>query len=737
MGNTNNEDKDLARRKKLIIDFMSEKQYKPMKFKELVFALSVKDEDKEELLNILNELQNEFKISKTKNGKYALGSPNIFEGTFVGNKKGFGFVEVEGMDSDFFIHERNSMNAFNGDKVLVKAIKKSADGKRAEAEVIRIISHEIKSVIGTFDKAEGYGFVIPDNKKIATDIFVAARDTKGAVSGHKVIVDITDYGSNNRSPQGKITEILGHINDPGADILTVVRTHDLPTDFPEEVMDYLERIPECVSEEEISGRKDMRQLDTVTIDGEDAKDLDDAITLSYENGIYHLGVHIADVTNYVTEKSPLDKEAFLRGTSVYLIDKVIPMLPHKLSNGICSLNAGVDRLCLSCLMDIDETGKIISHEICEGVINVNERMNYSDVAKILEETEDAPVERYKELVPMFFLMAKLSNLLRMNRHKRGSIDFDFPEAKIILDENKKPVEIAQHERNVATKLIEDFMLAANETVAEDYFWQELPFEYRTHDVPDTEKIEQLSYFLRGFGLSLKITRDKFHPMEFQKLLTRIEGEPYEAMVSKMTLRSMKQARYSTECTGHFGLGCKYYCHFTSPIRRYPDLQIHRIIKENLHGKLNEDRIKHYSAILGKVSDDNSKKERRAEEAERDVVKLKEIEYMAERIGEVYEGVISGFTSMNIFVELPNTVEGAVNVAYLHDDYYYYDESKYAMIGERKKKKYLLGDKVFIQVMKCDKINRTIDFKLLDELDVKYYKERIQKDGEGKDEQTDC
>ncbi len=703
------DEKELEEKKQMILDFFQDKSFKPMKFKELCYVLDVKPEDRERLMEVLNALLNEYKITKTKNGKYMKMPENMLTGTFVGNKRGFGFVTVEGMDEDFFVHEKDSMNAFHGDKVLIRVDRGRTNGPRKEAEVVKIIGRGIQNVIGTYEKGDGFGFVIPDDRKIAKDIFVPMHDAMGAVDGSKVVVEITDYGDSKKSPSGVISEILGHINDPGSDIITVVRSHDLPVDFPDDVMDFLLSVPDEVLEEEKKERRDFRMLDTVTIDGEDAKDLDDAITLTYEDGIYHLGVHIADVTHYVREKSPLDKEALKRGTSVYLVDKVIPMLPHKLSNGICSLNAGCDRLTLSCLMDIDESGKVISHEICEGVICVNERMNYTDVNKMLTNAEDAPYDRYRTLLPMFERMLSLSQLIRERRKKRGSIDFDIPEAKIIVDKNHKPVDITEHERNAATKIIEDFMLMANETIAEDYFWQEIPFEYRTHDTPNEEKVEALAYFIRNFGLYFKVGREKIHPKEFQKLLDKIEGQPYEAMISKMTLRTMQQARYSTECTGHFGLACKYYCHFTSPIRRYPDLQIHRIIKENLHGELTEERRKHYRRLLPKVAEDNSIKERRAEEAERDVVKLKEIEYMSEHIGEEFDGIISGFTASNIFVELPNTVEGAVNVSNITDDNYFYHEAEYAMIGERTGRKFSLGDNVRIQVLKCDKVSRMIDF----------------------------
>ncbi len=698
--------------KEKLYGFICDEQYKPMKLKDIRFLLQVSDSDKKKVEEALNELISEGKITVTNKGKYKKLDSDLLVGEFIGNKKGFGFVKVENEKNDFFIPAKYSMGAFHNDRVVIKPESYNT-GRNREAKVVQILERGINIVVGTFDKQDGFGFVIADNQKIADDIFVSKKDSMGAMSGHKVVCQITSYGEKGKSPEGKIIEILGHVNDPSTDMISVIRSYDIPMEFPETVMDYLDNIPDEISSEDIIGRTDFRNLHTVTIDGEDAKDLDDAITLSYKDGIYTLGVHIADVSHYVLEKSPLDKEALKRGTSCYLVDSVIPMLPHKLSNGICSLNAGVDRLCLSCVMDIDKSGKLINHYICEGVINVNERMTYTDVAKIIARTEDAPLERYDYLVYMFDLMKELSDIIRRNRHKRGSIDFDVAETKIIVDENHKPIEIKPYDRNPATKLIEDFMLMANETVAEDYFWQEIPFEYRTHESPDQEKIEKLSLFLRNFGIYMKVSREEVHPKELQKILEKIKGEPYEALISRMTLRSMKQARYQTECNGHFGLSCKYYCHFTSPIRRYPDLQIHRIIKENIHGTLSEKRINHYKKILPAVANDNSAKERRAEEAERDVIKLKEIEYMSEHIGEEFDGVVSGLTSNFIFVELENTVEGVVSVAYMYDDYYFFNEEAYAMTGQNSGKVYQLGTKVRIKVLKCDKIKKTIDFSIID------------------------
>ncbi|MEE1078460.1 MAG: ribonuclease R, partial [Agathobacter sp.] len=526
-------------------------------------------------------------------------------------------------------------------------------------------------------------------------------------------VELTSYGTKDKKPEGKVVEILGHINDPGVDILSIVKGYELPVEFSEKIMNQVERVSNKVSEADMQGRKDIRDWQMVTIDGEDAKDLDDAVSLTMDGDNYILGVHIADVTNYVQENSALDKEALKRGTSVYLVDRVIPMLPHKLSNGICSLNAGENRLALSCIMTINPKGEVIDHEIAETVICVDRRMSYTNVKKILVDNDTELLEEYKDFVPMFQRMETLAGILRKKRMKRGSIDFDFPETKVILDKNGVPTEIRPYDRNVATKIIEDFMLIANETVASDFYWRELPFVYRTHENPDSEKIKKLSTFINNFGYHIHIGMDEVHPKELQKLLQKIEGTDEEALISRLTLRSMKQARYTTANAGHFGLATDYYCHFTSPIRRYPDLQIHRIIKETLRERMNDQRIEHYNQILDGVSKQSSEMERRADEAERETIKLKKVEYMERHIGEEFDGVISGVMEWGIFVELPNTVEGLVRVTELKDDYYHFYEETYEMVGEVTNKRYKLGQKVRIRVEETDKVMRTIDFSLVE------------------------
>ena len=698
------------KRKKIIYDFMCDDMYVPMKIKELAIVLGVKKEEREELEWILKELLDEGKITLSKRGKYAKSEQKKLEGIFNAHPKGFGFVTIEGEDEDIFIPEMKTAGAFHMDKVEV-VISPSITGKRKEGAVVKVIERGIKELVCTYEQSKNFGFAVPDNQKFLQDIFIPIERSKGAVSGHKVVVEITKYGTEDKNPEGKVVEILGHINDPGVDILSIVRAYDLPMEFSEKIMNQAERVSNEVSEADMVGRMDLRTTRMVTIDGEDAKDLDDAVSLYKEGENYVLGVHIADVTNYVQEKSALDVEALKRGTSVYLVDRVIPMLPHKLSNGICSLNAGENRLALSCIMTINPKGEVIDHTIAETVIRVDTRMSYTSVKKILEDKDAEEIEKYKELVPMFEEMRELADILRKKRMKRGSIDFDFPETKVILDKEGKPTEIRPYDRNVATKIIEDFMLIANETVATDYFWQEIPFVYRIHDRPDSEKIKKLSTFINNFGYTLHIGTDEIHPKELQKLLMKIEGSEEEALISRLTLRSMKQAKYTTMNTGHFGLAANHYCHFTSPIRRYPDLQIHRIIKENLRGRLNEKRLEHYAKILEEVCKQSSTTERRAEEAERETIKLKKVEYMEAHIGETFEGVISGIMEWGFFVELPNTVEGLVRITSLQDDYYHFIEDSYELVGEWSNKRYKLGQKVKVCVENADKIMRTIDFSI--------------------------
>ena len=705
----------LKQRKQMLTDLFQDKTYTPMKLKELAAFLEIPRSQRDELKEVLDILVAEGKIGISKKGKYGLPRESALVGVFAGHARGFGFVTVEGLEQDVFIPAERTAGAMDKDRVQISVENGPARGKRQEGTVVKILERANGTVIGYYQKNKGFGFVLPDNQRLSQDIFIPQGKDMGAVTGHKVVVKITDFGGEKKKPEGMVTEIIGHVNDPGTDILSIIRAYDLPEEFPPEVMRQAALMPDRVDERETAGRLDLRHIPTVTIDGEEAKDLDDAITISKENeDHYTLGVHIADVTHYVREGSPLDEEALKRGTSVYLVDRVIPMLPHRLSNGICSLNAGEDRLALSCIMEIDGRGTVIGHQVSETVIRVDRRMTYTAVNAVITDRDPGTMKEYEELVPMFDLMKELADILRARRRQRGSIDFDFPESRIILDEQGRPVDIRPYERNAATRIIEDFMLLANETIAENYFWQELPFVYRTHDYPDPEKMKRLGIFINNFGYSIRTQNGEVHPKEIQKLLDRIEGTPEEALISRLTLRSMRQAKYSTVCTGHYGLAANYYTHFTSPIRRYPDLQIHRIIKENLRGGVTEKRIVHYDRILPEVTVQCSAMERRAEEAERETDKLKKCEYMSRHIGEVYEGAISGVTSWGLYVELPNTVEGLIRVSEMKGDYFVFDEDHMEMAGEATNIRYRLGQKVRVQVAGTDRMTRTIEFVLWDD-----------------------
>ena len=720
----------LEQRKQMLTELVHDKSYVPMKAKEIAMLLNIPKAMRGELQEVLDELVLEGKLGISKKGKY--GKPETFAvvGIFSGHARGFGFVTVEDMEQDVFIPEDKIGSALNGDKVQIVIESESRNGRRGEGTVLKVLEHANSELVGYYQKNKNFGFVIPDDQKIVKDIFIPQGCDMGAVTGHKVVVKVTDFGDEKKKPEGRVKEILGHVNDPGTDILSLVRAYNLPEAFPEEVMKEVEDVPDQLPTEGLKelpegfeGRRDLRDLQTVTIDGEDAKDLDDGVTLEIlENGNYRLGVHIADVSNYVKEGSALDKEALKRGTSVYLVDRVIPMLPHKLSNGICSLNQGTDRLAMSCLMEVDAQGNVVDHEICESVIRSDRRMTYTAVNAILseadtqekEEEKAALLDEYKDFVPMFERMKALSGILREKRSKRGAIDFDFPESKIILDEKGKPVDIHPYERNVATKIIEDFMLLANETVAKEYCQGEYPFVYRTHDNPDPERVESLLTLLRHQGIQVQKACEEITPKEIQEILEQIQGMPNEMMISRLMLRTMKQARYTTECSGHFGLAAKYYCHFTSPIRRYPDLQIHRIIRDNIRGRLQrEGKTEHYREILEHVAEQSSVCERRAQEAERESDRLKKAEYMSYHLGEIFDGIISGVTAYGFYVELPNTVEGLVHITALSDDYYEFDEENYELRGELTKKVYHLGQKVTVRVADADALKRTVDFSVVE------------------------
>ena len=664
-------------------------------------------------MDLLEDLAMDDYIKETEKLHFRLNTTGqVFEAIF--NRKANGKNTVTPLDGGepVLVAERNSLHAMGGDKVKVTLLARRKHHVR-EAQVVEILERRDRSFVGRLEVRKDFAFLLTEDRTLANDIFIPKKALKGGKSGDKAVVKITEWPEHAKNPIGKVVDILGQSGDNTTEMHAILAEYGLPYAYPKSVEDEAEKIDPGITAEEIGRREDLREVTTFTIDPRDAKDFDDAISIrKTDDGLWEVGVHIADVSHYVKEGSIIDKEAVKRATSVYLVDRVIPMLPHALSNGICSLNAGENRLALSCIMTVDAKGNVIDHVIAETVIKVDRRMSYTSVKKILEDHDEVEIREYEELVPMFERMRDLAAILRKKRMKRGSIDFDFPETKIILDEQGKPVDIKPYDRNVATKIIEDFMLIANETVAQDYFWQELPFVYRTHDNPDTEKIKKLGTFINNFGYTIHIGQDEIHPKELQKLLMKIDGTPEEALISRLTLRSMKQAKYTTVSTGHFGLATNYYCHFTSPIRRYPDLQIHRIIKDNLRGRMNQKRIEHYDSILPEVAVQCSSMERRADEAERETDKLKKCEYMEERIGQVFEGVISGVQEWGFYVELPNTVEGLVHVTSLTDDFYHYEESSYEMIGERTNKHYKLGQKVKVIVADTDKIMRTIDFRVV-------------------------
>lgn len=703
-------DEKLLERKKRIKEFIESEDYTPLKRGEMRVILQVPKDESGDFDTIINSLISEGEVFETKKGKLVTTkSINLKTAVFMANAKGFGFARLEDSnDNDIYIPPESTLNAMNKDKILVRITVPSYNGKRASGEVVKILSPAKEGVVGTFDEGRGFGFVICDDKKI-NDIFIPKGSTKGAVTGSKVVVNITKRPSPNKCAEGEVIEILGHKDDPGVDILSIIRQFDLPVDYPEDVYEQTEDMPEDITEAEIEGREDLRNIQTVTIDGDDSKDFDDAVSLDIlENGNFLLGVHIADVSHYVTEGSPLDKEAYKRGTSVYLVDRVIPMIPHRLSNGICSLNPDTDRLTLSCIMEIDREGTVVNHKIVESVIHSNCRMTYTKVNNVIENNDPDQIKEYEEFVPMLRDMDKLRKILNNRRKLRGAVNFDFPEPKIILDSEGKVLDIKPYERNSATNLIEEFMLVCNETIAEDYYWQGIPFVFRNHDQPDEEKIEGLKKLISAFGYRIK-GKGEIHPMEIQKLIEKVKDTPQEHIISRMVLRSMKQAKYQAENIGHFGLAAKFYCHFTSPIRRYPDLQIHRIIKEVIEGKLTENRIKHYDSMLSEIAYHCSTTERTSDDAERETDRLKMAQYMQEHIGEEYNGLISGVTSWGIYVELENTVEGMVPLNEIDDDFYEYEEENLRVVGRRTGKIYMLGDEVRVRVIRTDIQARTIDF----------------------------
>ena len=698
-----------------LLQFMKEESYKPMTVQELEEVLEIKESaDFKNFVKALVQMEEQSLVIRTRNNRYGLPEKmNLVRGKLTAHAKGFAFVTPEepGMD-DIFIPPHETKNAMHGDLVLVR-VSSVSSGSRREGAVEKIIERGLNEIVGTYSKSNHFGFVIPDDKKIANDIFIPNNASMGAVDGHKVVVKITAYPEGRVSAEGEVIQILGHKNDPGVDILSIIHSNGLPLEFPQDVLDQAQQTPETIAESDMENRRDLRDQVIVTIDGADAKDLDDAVTVTeLENGNYKLGVHIADVSHYVTEGSPIDREAFDRGTSVYLVDRVIPMIPHRLSNGICSLNPKVDRLTLSCDMEIDAEGHVVKHEIFQSVIKTTERMTYSDVNKILVDQDEELRERYEPLVPMFERMEKLASILREKRMKRGAIDFDFKESKVLVDEEGHPTDVILRERSVAEKLIEEFMLVANETVAEHFHWMDVPFIYRIHEDPKEEKLQRFFEFITNFGLVVKGKANAIHPRALQEIIEAVEGKPEEMVVSTVMLRSMQQAKYHEDSLGHFGLSTEFYTHFTSPIRRYPDLIVHRLIRTYLiEGDLRPETREKWNILLPEIAEHTSKRERRAVDAERETDDLKKTEFMLDKVGEEYDGIISSVTNFGMFVELENTIEGLVHVSAMNDDYYRFEERHLAMVGERTAKVFRIGDEVRVKVINVDKDERAIDFEI--------------------------
>ncbi|CAM3901765.1 ribonuclease R [Mesobacillus zeae] len=699
-----------------LLHYMKDEAYKPLTVQELEQALGIDDSAVfKDFVKALVAMEEKGIVVRTRSNRYGLpGKMNLVRGKLTGHAKGFAFVipEEQGVD-DIFIPPNETNNAMHGDIVLARVSPESA-GQRREGTIIRILERGVQQVVGTYTESRHFGFVIPDDKKLTSDIFIPKEASGGAVEGHKVVVKLTSYPEGRKSAEGEVVAILGHKNDPGVDILSVIHKHGLPQEFPAEVLNQANSTPDSIDESELANRRDLRNETIVTIDGADAKDLDDAVTVTkLENGNYKLGVHIADVTYYVREGSAIDAEAEERGTSVYLVDRVIPMIPHRLSNGICSLNPKVDRLTLSCNMEITQDGEVVDHEIYQSVIKTTERMTYYDVNKILVDKDEELLGKYEPLVPMFELMEELAAVLREKRMKRGAIDFDFKESKVIVDEDGKPADVVIRERSVAEKLIEEFMLAANETVAEHFHWMEVPFIYRIHEDPKEDKLRRFFEFITNFGYIVKGTANSVHPRALQEIIEEVQGKPEEMVVSTVMLRSMQQAKYFEESLGHFGLSTDYYTHFTSPIRRYPDLIVHRLIRTYLiEGKIDNATRERWNSMLSEIAKHSSDMERRAVEAERETDELKKAEYMEDKIGEEYDGMISSVTNFGMFVELPNTIEGLVHVSYMTDDYYRFDDRHFAMIGERTGNVFRIGDEITVRVINVNKDERSIDFEIV-------------------------
>ena len=700
-----------------ILDFMSDDDYVPMKAKEIAMLMRVPKNEYHDFLEVIGKLELELKIEKNRKNRYKISKKTYYDGFYRKNQKGFGFVKLEDREDEIYISKENSLNALNGDHVLIEIIEEENKIKRAEGKIIRILKHEKDTIVGTFKYNTNFGFVIPDDKNFGTDIFISKKNFGKARNNHKVLVRITKYPEKGKKAEGKIIEVLGNVNEAGVDMLSIIKEHKLPAKFPELVVEEAKKCGNKVEKKDIPNRRDFRDKAIFTIDGEDAKDLDDAVRVEkLENDNYRLEVHIADVSYYVKENSLLDSEAILRGTSIYMLGRVIPMLPRELSNGICSLNAGEDRFTLSCIMEIDNNGNVVSSDICKGIICVTERMSYTNVQKILDGKDEEVLERYKPYIKDFKLMEELAKILKNRRLKNGYLNLDIPETKIELDIDGKVIGVGKYETTFANEIIEQFMLTANETVAEKFYWLDAPFIYRVHEEPDLEKVKELNKFLYNYGLKIRLSKDNIYPKEFAKVLDEIKGKEEERVISTLVLRTLKLARYEAKNRGHFGIASKYYCHFTSPIRRYPDLFIHRVISKYLENNYVIDENEYN--ILKKQAEDrsikSSEREKIATEVEREAIKLKMAEYMESKIGEEYDAIISSITSFGIFAELENTIEGLIRFEDLGDEYFIYNEERKILIGELTKKTYKIGDKIRIRVARASKELREIDFELVKE-----------------------
>ena len=701
-----------------IMKFMENENYNPMSKEELAVEFDMGSKDLKKFYEVIDQMEKEGLVVKTKNAKYGLiDNEYLITGKLQGHERGFGFLIPEDKErKDIFVPAENMNGAMHGDKVIVNITRRGDEDRREEGEIIKILERKNTTIVGTFEDNKNFGFVVPDERKIGYDIFIPKARSKGAKTNQKVVIEITTWPMARRNPEGKVIEVLGYLSEQGTDILSIIRQFELPEEFPKQVKKIAQEIPQEVDREEAVKRVDLRDLNTFTIDGADAKDIDDAVSIELkENGNYYLGVHIADVSHYVKMNSIIDKEAEKRGNSVYLIDRVIPMLPEELSNGICSLNPNVDRLCLSVFMEIDKNGKVVDNKIVEGLMNSKHRLVYDDVSDFLEDDDVDAKEKLKGVTEDLKLMEELMDILYIKRERRGSINFDFPETEITLDKSGVPVEIKQRDRRIADKLIEEFMLVCNETVGERFFWSDIPFLYRTHDEPSPEKIAAFSKVLHNFGYSIK-GQQEVHPKELQLLSKEIKGKKEEPLLSTLMLRSMKKAIYSEEQGIHFGLAAEYYSHFTAPIRRYSDLIVHRIIKEYINGRLDRKLTSKLDKILPEIADQVSMTEKRAEEAEREVEDMKKAQYMKKHIGEEFDGIISSLTNFGIFIQLENTIEGLVHFNNMLDDYYHFDEENYHIIGDRTKKMYKLGDEVKIRVTNSDVMKRDIDFEIVEKID---------------------